>query len=150
MTDIREHQAVWRESRAASPAAEAVREKLNPTEHGMNEDELSYALSKKVSTFCEIQSHYGSIALDEELAEAVRSAVRPLLEARLAKMRSEAAIRQAISQANALMSTVNLPTYSLLLAALKMFVWPYQEGDRHTDVERQEIARRLLDKAENK
>lgn len=35
-----------------------------------------------------------------------------------------------------------------LLDALKMFVWPYQEGSQTTDTERQEIARAVIIKAE--
>lgn len=35
-----------------------------------------------------------------------------------------------------------------LLTALKMFVWPYQEGNQHTDTERQEIARAAIIKAD--
>ena len=33
-----------------------------------------------------------------------------------------------------------------LVEALKMFVWPYHEKDRHDETERQEIGRAALDK----
>jgi hypothetical protein len=51
--------------------------------------------------------------------------------------------RVAIQEANAHL----IAAAPELLEALKLFVWPHQEGSRHTDTERQEIGRAVISKA---
>jgi hypothetical protein len=50
----------------------------------MNADNiLSYALAKQIDTANTLETRYGSLALDSEMAEAVSGALRPILQARL-------------------------------------------------------------------
>jgi hypothetical protein len=50
-------------------------------------DRIAYALAKQLPTAHTIASSYGEIELDDELRTAVESALRPILEARLAAAR---------------------------------------------------------------
>ena len=45
----------------------------------MNAQEIGYALSKQVISAYEVNSNYGAIALDEEMAAAVMNALIPIL-----------------------------------------------------------------------
>ncbi len=49
----------------------------------MNTDELSYCLAKQLARAHTVQSEYGDFALDDELSEAVASALRPIIERRI-------------------------------------------------------------------
>ena len=44
---------------------------------------IRYALAKQISCAYSLETHYGSIELDPELAEAVEAALRPILERRI-------------------------------------------------------------------
>ncbi|NCC29823.1 MAG: hypothetical protein EOM22_17185 [Gammaproteobacteria bacterium] len=46
-------------------------------------DRLSYALVKQVPSMYSIETDYGTLDLDDELREAVRAAVEPILRRRL-------------------------------------------------------------------
>ena len=49
----------------------------------MNEDEMRYCIAKQLLTVHALQTDYGDVPLDTELAAAVAAAVRAVLESRL-------------------------------------------------------------------
>ena len=51
---------------------------VNTWEH----DEIGYALSKQVGTVDALETDYGRLELDPELADALEAALRPILERR--------------------------------------------------------------------
>lgn len=48
----------------------------------MNADQITYALAKQICRANALDTSYGTLELDEEMADAVRDALRPILERR--------------------------------------------------------------------
>lgn len=49
----------------------------------METEELIYCLAKQLPNLASMQSDYGDFELDEELAEAVEKALRPIIQRRI-------------------------------------------------------------------
>lgn len=55
----------------------------------MDAAEIRYALAKQLATAHTLASNYGDVPLDDELREVIDTAVRPVLECRLAQLAAE-------------------------------------------------------------